>query len=142
MVTRLQRPTVQVLGFGQQAQKVQRFSQALQAHFGITVPVTVRRLKVQGDTTRAFAYNLSSGLGICVFADCPAEDLWTVLAHEWVHVWQNFTGRLYLQPEAQIFTWCDVEWGPRELAAVAYRDRPWEVEAYGMQAELVAKFLG
>lgn len=62
-----------------------------------------------------------------------------ILAHEMIHVKQMATGQLKdvsINRESVVL-WCGVVYEHD----VSYWDQPWEIEAYGLQNSLVAKYL-
>lgn len=62
-----------------------------------------------------------------------------ILAHEMVHVKQYAMNQLRDKPfkSKTVTSWYGVEFGED----VSYWDHPWEIEAYGLENSLVAKFL-
>jgi hypothetical protein len=71
----------------------------------------------------------------------PNEMLFEVLAHEMVHVKQSAKGeyqlRLWKSDKKVHARWRGTELGVFEQ--IPYNQRPWEVEAYAMEAELFKK---
>lgn len=62
-----------------------------------------------------------------------------ILAHEMIHVKQMATGQLkdISIKKQSVVSWCGVVYSDD----VSYWDQPWEIEAYGLQNSLVAKYL-
>ena len=65
--------------------------------------------------------------------------MFTVLAHEMVHMKQFATGEM---KDRYVKTQYVTVWrGDKYEDDVSYWDQPWEIEAYGLENSLVAKFL-
>jgi hypothetical protein len=68
----------------------------------------------------------------------PLEDLMINIAHELVHAKQIAEGRLrnlgfVLKENTLVYCW---EWEDKEYSAIAYKDQPWEIEAYSLENKI------
>jgi len=64
--------------------------------------------------------------------------MFKVLAHEMVHVGQVVRGEM---KDKFVRSKCITSWFGVKYEDVSYWDQPWEIEAYGLENSLVAKFL-
>jgi hypothetical protein len=70
------------------------------------------------------------GYGVRIQRDIPYGAQLATLAHEMVHVSQMATGRLAHDGHTPV-------WLGKRMGRIAYMDRPWEVEARALSAELL-----
>lgn len=79
---------------------------------------------------------------IVVQRDHSIDQQLETIAHESVHVIQRATGRLQFRAwktDSKVHArWDGADLGPRE--GIAYRSRPWEIEAFAAEAPLVRAF--
>ena len=73
---------------------------------------------------------------------CQPKNLCTVMVHELIHAEQHFTGRLTVVESTSEHIWndgvnvqCIRKWAPSDYTA--YRNLPWEKEAYDRQDAIV-----
>lgn len=120
------------------AQVVNRSIDQFRKYLSLPDKIVVRIAPIKGNTNGR--YNSSGQL---VELDCrlPWDKALEVFAHELVHAEQYHEGRLVKSYESHRgwVHWWNGELGNRGSTYRAYRNQPWEMEAWGRQAELAEK---
>lgn len=101
--------------------------------------ISVRIAPIKGRTNGRYINTIKM-----VEIDCSLswDDALEVLAHELVHAEQYHQGRLshaYVRGRGIVHSWNGDMNQSRGTTYNAYRNQPWEVEAWGRQAELAEK---
>lgn len=119
---------------------IKKATLAVANSLGIDVDVNLRFLDVENPDTRGFAANMSDNHYVCIFKDCPDNELSKVISHEMIHVWQAVRGDLKFDYDNMIFYWKGEKYTQEDLDQMEYYDRPWEAEAKKLEKDLAQDF--
>ena len=101
--------------------------------------IKIRIAPIKGSTNGRYNQSVKT-----VELDCslPWNEALEVLAHELVHAEQYYQGRLiqkYIRGKGFMHSWNGTKNTSKGTTYRAYRNQPWEIEAWARQAELAEK---
>ena len=101
----------------------------------LDVELTLKNLKGEGAVGWCYEGDGNRDFYIDVDKTLDDEEMVETVCHEMVHVWQAATRKMKDLPFGEM-----MYMGKVYDDTIAYDDKPWEIEAYGMQGELLEKF--
>ena len=101
----------------------------------LEIEVIIKNLKSEGKAGWCYEGENKRDFYIDIDKSLDDEELVEVACHEMVHVWQAATRKM-----KDLTCGRKMYMGKVYDDTTAYSDEPWEIEAYGMQGELLEKF--
>ena len=131
---------IKVTGNKTNKTKIKRAALRAARSLGINQDVTIYFMEHTSDDKYGFAANIMGSNYICIFKNCPDKNLFDVISHEMIHVWQMLRGDLVFDYNNQIFYWQGDKYTVDRLKDMSYYDRPWEAEAKKLEKNLAKHF--